>query len=127
MKFFAVHGYWPEAADVVEPIESCFTTHGLKTTVIVERVEPARTETRLLAGAGTPGSGWTTMTLLKSRLERLEKDLRFKEWLSVQRIFDTWTDDELEAYVTQGCLPANRRGRPRLGERRQSCLYIQSL
>jgi hypothetical protein len=47
------------------------------------------------------------MTLFKSRLERLEKDLRFKEWLSVQQIFDTWTDDELEAYVTQGCLPAN--------------------
>jgi len=54
------------------------------------------------------------MTLLKSRLERLEKDLRFKEWLSVQRIFDTWADDELEAYVTQGCLPANpfNRARP---------------
>jgi len=43
----------------------------------------------------------------KSRLERLEKDLRFKDWLSVQRIFDTWTDDELEAYATQRCLPAN--------------------
>ena len=54
------------------------------------------------------------MTLLKSRLERLEKDLRFNEWLSVQRIFDTWTNDELEAYVTQGCLPANpfNRARP---------------
>jgi hypothetical protein len=46
MKFFAVHGYWPEVADVVEPIESCFTTHGLKTTVMLERVEPARTENR---------------------------------------------------------------------------------
>lgn len=41
------------------------------------------------------------MTLLKSRLERLERNLRFKEWLSVQRIFDTWTDDELEAYATR--------------------------
>ena len=46
LKFFAVHGYWPEAADVVEPIESWFTTHGLKSTVIVERVEPERTENR---------------------------------------------------------------------------------
>ncbi len=46
LKFFAVHGYWPEAADVVEPIKSCFTTHGLKTTLILERVEPARTENR---------------------------------------------------------------------------------
>jgi ribonuclease I len=42
MKFFAVHGYWPETADVVEPVESCFTTHGLKTTVILQRVEPVR-------------------------------------------------------------------------------------
>ena len=39
MKFFAVHGYWPETADVVEPVESCCTTHGLKTTVILQRVE----------------------------------------------------------------------------------------
>jgi len=46
LKFFAVHGYWPEAANVVERIESCFTTHGLKTTLILERVEPARTENR---------------------------------------------------------------------------------
>jgi len=46
MKFFAVHGYWPEAANVVEPIESCFTTYGLKTMVILERVKPARTENR---------------------------------------------------------------------------------
>lgn len=55
-----------------------------------------------------------TMTLLKSRLERLERNLRFNEWLSVQRIFDTWTDDELETYASQGCLPANpfNRARP---------------
>ena len=42
MKFYAVHGYWPEAADVVEPIETCFTTHSLKTTVILEKVKPAQ-------------------------------------------------------------------------------------
>ena len=30
-----------------------------------------------------------TMTLLKGRIERLEKVMRFKEWLSIQWIFDT--------------------------------------
>src|ERR1700675_4548823 len=70
LEFFSVHGYWPEAADVVEPIESCFTTHGLKTTLILERVEPARTKNRCCPRAGARASRWTTMTLLKSRIER---------------------------------------------------------
>lgn len=40
LKFLAVHGYWPEGRRCRTCIESWFTTHGLKTTVIVERVEP---------------------------------------------------------------------------------------
>jgi hypothetical protein len=40
--FFCAHGFWPEAAVVAERIESCFTTHGLKTTIILER-EPINT------------------------------------------------------------------------------------
>lgn len=37
--FFSVHGYWPEAAAVLEREERSFTTHGLRTTVILERVQ----------------------------------------------------------------------------------------
>jgi hypothetical protein len=36
--FFRVHGFWPEKADATRRTESCFTTHGLKTTIILERV-----------------------------------------------------------------------------------------
>lgn len=36
-EFFIVHGYWPEAAQVEQRTESSFTTHGLKTTIILER------------------------------------------------------------------------------------------
>jgi ribonuclease I len=41
-EFLVVHGYWPEATDVAERIEGSFTTRGLKTTIIWERVEPAK-------------------------------------------------------------------------------------
>ena len=47
------------------------------------------------------------MTLLKRRLERMENELRFQEWLSIQRILDTWTDDQIENYASEGRLPEN--------------------
>lgn len=36
IEFFAAHGYWPEAANVVERTERSFTVRGLKTTIILE-------------------------------------------------------------------------------------------
>jgi hypothetical protein len=36
LMFFSVHGYWPEAASLVQREECSFTTHGLKTTIILE-------------------------------------------------------------------------------------------
>ena len=38
-EFFAVHGYWPEAAQVHQRTETSFTTYGMKTTIILERTE----------------------------------------------------------------------------------------
>lgn len=38
LMFFSVHGYWPEAAVVSERDEKTFSTHGLRSTVILERV-----------------------------------------------------------------------------------------
>lgn len=35
--FFIIHGYWPEAVQLSQRTERSFTTHGLKTTVILER------------------------------------------------------------------------------------------
>jgi len=37
--FFAAHGHFPENATVSERRESSFETHGLKTTIILERVK----------------------------------------------------------------------------------------
>jgi hypothetical protein len=39
LMFFRVHGYWPEAAAVSGREEHSFTVHGLRTTVILERVQ----------------------------------------------------------------------------------------
>jgi hypothetical protein len=39
--FFIVHGYWPETAQVTERSEISFTTHGLKTTIILEKASLA--------------------------------------------------------------------------------------
>jgi len=39
LMFFSVHGFWPEAAAVSGREERNFTTHGLKTTVILEPVQ----------------------------------------------------------------------------------------
>jgi hypothetical protein len=40
LRFFRVHGYWPEMAAISERKERSFTTHGLRTTVILEPVQP---------------------------------------------------------------------------------------
>jgi hypothetical protein len=39
LMFFSAHGYWPEAAAVSVREERSFSTHGLKTTVILEPVQ----------------------------------------------------------------------------------------
>jgi len=39
LEFFNVHGSWPEGAEVSEREERSFTTHGLRTTIILERVQ----------------------------------------------------------------------------------------
>jgi len=38
LQFFAVHGYWPEAAQDTAREEDSFVVRGLKTTIIIERV-----------------------------------------------------------------------------------------
>ncbi len=42
-EFFIVHGCWPETPRVGGRAESTFTTHGLKTTIILERTGFAET------------------------------------------------------------------------------------
>ena len=39
--FFIVHGCWPETARVEGRTEGTFTTHGLKTTIILEKASLA--------------------------------------------------------------------------------------
>lgn len=36
--FYSLHDHWPEEMDLTQPLLKRFTTHGLRTTVIFERV-----------------------------------------------------------------------------------------
>jgi hypothetical protein len=45
------------------------------------------------------------MTSLKTRLEQLDKDLRFRSWLAFERLLESFTDQQLEQYVNCGSLP----------------------
>jgi hypothetical protein len=42
------------------------------------------------------------MKAAKHRLKRIEVQARFKHWVRVQRIFETMTADELEAFAVSG-------------------------
>jgi hypothetical protein len=44
------------------------------------------------------------MTSLKSRVERAEREHRFRAWLEVQRFFDNFTEEQLRTYARHGCL-----------------------
>jgi hypothetical protein len=37
--FYCIHGFWPDANEIHGRTETSFSTHGLKTTVVLERVE----------------------------------------------------------------------------------------
>jgi hypothetical protein len=37
--FYCIHGFWPDATEVHGRTETSFSTHGLKTTVILERLK----------------------------------------------------------------------------------------
>jgi hypothetical protein len=37
--FYCIHGFWPEAIEIRGRTETIFVTHGLKTTVILEKEE----------------------------------------------------------------------------------------
>ena len=45
------------------------------------------------------------MTMLKSRLERLEKEQRFQMWYAVEDALGRFTQEEREAYATTGRIP----------------------
>lgn len=38
----------------------------------------------------------------ETRLEQIEREIHFRRWLRLQRIFETMTVDELEAYAITG-------------------------
>jgi len=42
------------------------------------------------------------MTIAKKRLRCIEDEIRFRSWVRIQRIFETMTADELEAFAVSG-------------------------
>jgi hypothetical protein len=45
------------------------------------------------------------MTRAKRRLDRIEDEVRFRVWLSVRRMLETMTVEELDVYVATGQWP----------------------
>lgn len=46
------------------------------------------------------------MASIQERLERLENERRFLQWLHFERFLEGLSDEQLEAYVRHNCLPA---------------------
>ena len=49
------------------------------------------------------------MTALRTRLERVGKDLRFKKWFEMMDLLERFTEDELDFYASTGELPETVR------------------
>jgi hypothetical protein len=45
------------------------------------------------------------MVSIQERLERLENDRRFLQWLHCERFLEGLSDEQLEVYARHGCLP----------------------
>lgn len=43
--------------------------------------------------------------MLNARIARLEREQRFRDWLTDKRFFESWTDQQLEVYARHGQLP----------------------
>lgn len=45
------------------------------------------------------------MKEIKSRTERLEKEYRFRRWFHFERLLESFTFEQLEAFASYGCYP----------------------
>lgn len=52
---------------------------------------------------------------IRNRLERLERETRFKDWLRFQRYIESLNDQQLEAFIVLGYCPEPAPPEPRKG------------